>query len=274
MDELRSGLELATEEELQAITQILFQRRFNPLDYLQGMDPVDVQSSDRVQWLDAIEERFRFLAADGLTVLRGGSQAVTYRQVLIRVGCYLKFKFSPNLSTTDLEAEIFLHLLQRTWKNMKKQERQVLVDRIQSALQESSTNPLPLNCDPDPLRLIVEGGGVLALSSVMSPLILRQIAQQFALHFATHQAAVDLAAGTLQIQGQVMAQAARQGMKSAAVRYGATRGLLAAVGSALWVGLIADLGWRTIATNYGRVIPMVFTLAQIRLTRSEWAYAV
>ena len=28
-----------------------------------------------------------------------------------------------------------------------------------------------------------------------------------------------------------------------------------------------DLGWRAVASNYTRVIPVVFTLAQIRLTR-------
>jgi uncharacterized protein YaaW (UPF0174 family) len=274
MDELRAALELATEDELQDLTQILFQRKFNPLDYLQGLDPIQVQNGDRIQWLDAIEERFRFLAADGFTVLRGGSQSVTYRQVLLRVGRYLKVRLSPSLSTTDLEAEIFLYLLQRTWQKMPKREKKALVKRIHSALQQSSNEPLPLNCHPDPLRLVVEGGGILALSSVISPLILRQIAQQFALHFATYQAAAELAAGSIQIQSQIMGQVARQGMKSAAIRYSATRGLIAAVGSALWVGFIADLGWRTIATNYGRVIPIIFTLAQIRLTRSEWAYAV
>jgi uncharacterized protein YaaW (UPF0174 family) len=274
MDELRSALELATEDELQDLTQILFQRKFNPLDYLQGLDPIQIQNGDRIQWLDAIEERFRFLAADGLTVLRGGSQAVTYRQVLVRVGRYLKVRLSPSLSTTDLEAEIFLHLLQRTWQKMPKREKKVLVNRIQTALQQSHTEPLPLSCHSDPFRLVVEGGGILALSSVISPIILRQIAQQFAIHFMTYQAATDLAAGSLQLQGQVMAQVAKQGMKSAAIRYSATRGLVAAVGSALWFGFLADLGWRTISTNYGRVIPIIFTLAQIRLTRSEWVYAV
>lgn len=278
MDELRTALELATEDELQDLTQILFQRKFNPLDYLKGLDPVHVQSRDRIQWLDALEERFRFLAADGLTVLRGGAQSVTYRQVLVRVGKYLKIRLSPSLSTTDLEAELFLSLLQRTWQKMPKRDQQDLMERVQTALQKSSTEPLPLSCHPDPLRLIVEGGGFLALSSVLSPLIVRQIAQQFALHFAAHQAAVNLAAGSLkvgslQLQRQVMAHAARQGMKSAAIRYSATRGLIAAVGSALWVGFLADLGWRTISTNYGRVIPIIFTLAQIRLTRSEWGYA-
>ncbi|MEL7241115.1 MAG: hypothetical protein AAGM40_02035, partial [Cyanobacteria bacterium J06573_2] len=71
MDELRAALELATEEELQDMTAILFSRKFNPLDYLQTPEPIEVQSQNRQAWLDAIEERFCFLAADGMTVLRG-----------------------------------------------------------------------------------------------------------------------------------------------------------------------------------------------------------
>ena len=32
----------------------------------------------------------------------------------------------------------------------------------------------------------------------------------------------------------------------------------------MWGYFVADLGWKAIATNHGRVIPIVFTLAQIR----------
>ena len=71
MNELRAALELATEEELQDLTSLLFQRKFNPLDYLRGLHPDRVQSRDRTTWLNALEQRFRFLAADGLTVLKG-----------------------------------------------------------------------------------------------------------------------------------------------------------------------------------------------------------
>jgi hypothetical protein len=67
MDELRTALELATEDELQDLTEILFRRKFNPLDYLQGLDPLHVQNRDRIQWLNTLEDRFRFLAADGFT---------------------------------------------------------------------------------------------------------------------------------------------------------------------------------------------------------------
>jgi hypothetical protein len=53
LDELRAALELATEEELQQLTELLFSRKFNPLDYVQTPAPIDVQSRDRQAWLDA-----------------------------------------------------------------------------------------------------------------------------------------------------------------------------------------------------------------------------
>src|SRR4028119_22477 len=104
LDELRAALELATEDELQQLTEILFRRKFNPLDYMHTPEPIDIQSRDRQAWLDALEQRFRYLAADGVTVLRGRTEQVTYRQALIQVCRYLKIPFSNKLATTDLEA--------------------------------------------------------------------------------------------------------------------------------------------------------------------------
>ena len=270
MNELRAALELATEEELQDLTTILFRRKFNPLDYLRGLDPEQVQSGDRTTWLNALEQRFRFLAADGFTVLKGRTEAVTYRQVLIRICRYLRLRYSPSLDTTDLEADIFLHLMQRTWKRLPRPDRQALTQRIRQALATTPTAPLPLNWREDPLRLVLEGSGALAMSSVVRPLLLRQIAQQFAAHFAAYQVARRAAAALpLGLQGHLALQTARQGMSLSAARYGALRTVGAVVGSALWLGFLADLGWRSISTNYGRIIPIVFTLAQIRLTRAN-----
>ena len=67
MDELRAALELATEDELQDLTEILFRPKFNPIDYMNASDPLVVQSQERTVWLNALEDRFRFLAADGVT---------------------------------------------------------------------------------------------------------------------------------------------------------------------------------------------------------------
>ena len=275
MDEFRAALELATEDELRELTEILFRPKFNPLDYVSTPTPLDVQSQDREEWLDAIDERFRFLAADGVTVLRRQTHQVSYRQILIQVCRYLKLPYMGSMSTMDLEAEIFLTLLNRAWKQLPKSEQTALSKRVQRSLSESSlAQQIPAALQKDPMSLVVKGGSAIAVNSVIRPLLLQQITRQFALHFAQYQVAQQAIAqggiaATAQVQGQTAMYLARRGMAMTAARYSATRAAFAFVGSALWMWFIADLGWRTIATNYGRVIPIIFTLAQIRLTRSE-----
>lgn len=274
MDELRVALELANEEELVDLTEILFRRGLNPFDYIHAPDPVVVQSQSRKDWIDSLEARFCFLAADGVTVLKGQASRISYRQVLIRICRYLKLPYSPSLSTTDLEAEIFLNLLNRAWKQLPPAEQRALSRRIQSSLDQSTlTQTFSSNLQHDSLRLLLEGGSALAVSSVVQPALLQQLAHHFAAHFVAHEAAKQaiLQGGraSLQLQSQVALKTAGRGMALSAARYGAVRSVFALAGSALWIWFLADLGWRAIATNYGRVIPIVFTLAQIRLTRLE-----
>jgi uncharacterized protein YaaW (UPF0174 family) len=280
LDELRAALELATDEELQQLTDILFCRRFNPLDYIQTPDPIDVKSRDRLPWLDTLEQRFRYLAADGVTVLRGSTDKVTYRQALIQVCRYLKISYSNKLSTTDLEAEVFLFLMGKAWKKLPASEQEALTQRVRCALAQSNlSQPLPLLAQKDPLGLLFKGGSALAVSSVIQPLVLQQIARQFAIHFATYQMAKATlleggAAAAAGFESYVALQAARQGMAVSAARYGAVRTVFAFMGPLLWAAFLADLGWRAISTNYARIIPTIFTLAQIRLTRAEcWQLA-
>ncbi|NJM71353.1 MAG: hypothetical protein HC862_14600 [Scytonema sp. RU_4_4] len=280
MDELRAVLELATEEELQDLTAILFSRKFNPLDYVHTPEPIEVQSKGRKAWLDALEKRFRFLAADGMTVLRGRTGQVTYRQALIQVCKYLKIPYSSTLTTVDLEAEVFLHLLGQVWKKLPEKDKQKLTVRIQRQLAKAElTEPLPLTLQQDPLGLIFKGGSALAVTSILQPLLLKQIARQFATHFATYQVtkqAMIQGSGAVanQFQNYVAMQMARQGMAVNAARYGVVRSMFAFLGPVMWSWFFADLGWRAIATNYGRIIPTVFALAQIRLTRTEcWEIA-
>lgn len=278
MDELRGALELATEEELQQLTELLFSRRFNPLDYFNTPQPIDVQSRDHEAWLDALEQRFRYLAADGLTVLRGRTHQVSYRQALIQVCRYLKISYSKNLSTTDLEAEIFLFLLGRAWKRLPASEQQALTLRISHALAESnSAQPLPLSAQKDPLGFLFKAGSAIAVSTIVQPIVLQQLARQFALHFAKYQMAKQTivqggATAATQFQSYVTVQMAKRGMAVSAARYGATRSVFALLGPVLWTWFVADVGWKTISTNYARIIPTIFTLAQIRLTRSDWAW--
>lgn len=275
MDELRAALELATEEELQQLTELLFRRKFNPLDYVHTPEPIDIQSRDSDAWLDAIEQRFRYLAADGVTVLRGRTQQVTYRQALIQVCRYLKISYSNKLATTDLEAEVFLHLLGRAWKQLPATDRQMLTVRVQRSLTKSQlSQPLPLSVQRDPLAMLVKGGSALAVSSILQPMLLQQIARQFALQFASYQVAKEAlirggAAAATQLQSHLALQTAQRGMAMSAARYGTVRSVFTCLGPVLWTWFFADLGWRAISTNYGRIIPTIFALAQIRLTRAE-----
>lgn len=274
MDELRSALELATEDELKGLTDLLFRPKFNPLDYLYTPDPLEVQSRNRREWLDALETRFRFLAADGMTVLSCRSDQVSYRQVLRQICHHLSIAYDNTLSTEDLEAEIFLHLMEQLWRRLSPQQRKQLQQQVrQSIVQSDQFQQLPLPLQANPLALLVKGGSALAVSSVLRPWLLQQIARQFALHVARYEVAKQAlirggTAAATQIQGRVAMQLASRGMTLNAARYGATRAFLGCLGPVLWGWFFADLGWRTISTNYGRVIPVVFTLAQIRLTRA------
>ncbi len=232
MDELRTALELATDEELRDLTEILFCRKFNPLDYVHTPNPIDVQSQGREDWLDAVEQRFRFLAADGMTVLSRQTDRLSYRQILIQVCRYLKLPYQRSMSTVDLEAEVFLNLLARAWKQLPASEQGALRIRLKRSLSHSQILPqLPSALQNDPLSLLVKGSSAFAISSILRPILLQQIARQFAIHFATYQAAQQAvalggAAAATQFQSYLAAQAARRGMVLTAARYTAVRGFL------------------------------------------------
>ncbi|MEL6350550.1 MAG: hypothetical protein AAFR58_02175 [Cyanobacteria bacterium J06627_28] len=275
MDELRSGLELATEEELQAMAQLLFQPKFNPLDYLYTPQPVDIGKRTRAEQIDLLEQRFRYLAADGMTVLQKRTQRVSYRQALLQVCRYLKMRQYEALSTAELESEVFLTLLEKTWKKLPPGEKQQVFKQVQGAIINAPEfQQLPDTLQKNPLALLAKGGSAIALSAMVRPWLLRQVAKQMALHLARYQVAKQaIVKGGLsaaaQVQSRTSAYMAARGFAASTVRYGAVRSVLAIVSPALWTWFFADLGWRAIATNYGRVIPMVFAIAQIRLIRAD-----
>jgi uncharacterized protein YaaW (UPF0174 family) len=136
-----------------------------------------------------------------MTVLQGKTDRVSYRMVLIQVCRYLKLPYLSSMATTDLEAEIFLHLLNRSGQ-----------------------------LNHDSVEVALKGSASIAVSAVTR---------------------------------KGLATATQQGL----LRYGAMRSAVAFLGPAMWTWFLADLGWRSISTNYGRIIPMVFAIAQIRLTR-------
>ncbi|MEO0410142.1 MAG: hypothetical protein AAF289_22580 [Cyanobacteria bacterium P01_A01_bin.135] len=273
MDELRAGLSLASDDELQALTQMLFSRRFNPLDYATVPTPAEVQALGREQQIRQVEQRFRFLAADGLTVLRGQTHELSYRTILLAVCRNLSVTVTEAMATSDIEAEIFLFLLHRTWKRLPPKEQERLALRVQQSVARSPLyKNLPANLRQDPLRSVLVGSSALAVSTVLRSWLLRQVARQFAYHVAQYQVTRQaIAAGSTlvatQVKQRTAMQMAQRGMALTATRYTAVRTVFSVLGPAMWMWFLTDLGWRSIAANYGRVVPAIFTLAQIRLTR-------
>ncbi len=274
MDELRLALELATEEELQQLTDLLFRPKFNPFDYLKGSRVLQVQSRSRTEWLDSLEQRFRFLAADGVTVLKRKTANFSYRQALIQVCHYLKVPYKQSQGTTEIESEIFLHLLGKTWAKLPGSDRRLINQRVQRSL---TTPPLGVETaaiqaiSRDPINSLLQKGSLVAVNTLVRNFVLQKIAQQFAYHFATYQMArASVVAGAALGESYLALHTAQRGMAMAAARYGAVRAAFAFLGPLLWSYLFMDLGWRAIATNYTRIIPVIFALAQIRMTREDY----
>jgi uncharacterized protein YaaW (UPF0174 family) len=272
--EFQDALALASDGELRELIDILFRRQFNPIDYVATPDPGMVHHYDRCQLAQSLEQRFRFLAADGLTVLRGQCDRLEYRHVLLQVCRYLKLTVSESFTTLELEAEIYLALLRKTVERLPRRLYRQLTGQVQASLAQSSYYlSLPPTLKQDPLRLCMTGGGAFALSTVVRPWLLRTVARTVTLQVARYEAMRQLArqgGGVLfRLQNKLALQVAGQRAALSVASYGTIRGVCTVLGPALWVWFLSDLGWRAIATNYARIIPAIFTLAQIRLAHAE-----
>lgn len=271
MDELIAVLELATEEELFYCAEILFQPKFNPIDYVAMPKVAEVKSRDRLDLIEAIAQRFKFLAADGFTVLQGKARQISYRQVLERVCQHLLVPYKKSQAIPEIEAELFLTLIQKSWQNLSPLEQQRLSSSMELALADAEfSKSLPADFRHDPLGLVLKGSSAIALSVVIQPAVMGFLARQFAIHLATYQAGqAAIKLGGTAIANYISTNLARYGMASTAAKYAVARTAFSVITPTLWGLFLADLGWRAIATNYSRIIPVIFTLAQIRLLRDS-----
>ncbi|KAJ9530997.1 hypothetical protein QJQ45_000994 [Haematococcus lacustris] len=119
--ELWQVLDLCSNEELEAIynelhtvsllspvVKSLMTENEPPLLEQRGRPAVSGALQPSV--MHKIEARFRFLAADSNSLLRGARPS--YREALLAIRERLGVRCSSNLSTFDLETELFLHILQ------------------------------------------------------------------------------------------------------------------------------------------------------------------
>lgn len=291
--ELLEVLELATDEELEDLHRLLHGRSlFSPvlksLDLERGGEEATVGRHGRAFLISAIDRRLRYLAADSGSTLRGRWPA--YRQVLLMIRDKLGIRCPSTLLTNELEAEVFLHLLEKhgdavdvggqqpqeaaEYANQgdgaaadperrgstRQQEAPNLVQRLLAPLRLGQEEVVPA---------LASLGSALAVSNLRQTLMPKLGVKLMHSHLR-YEAALHLAlnAGAKGAQGRVAMQAAKEGITAAASRYAAARSLLGVLGPLMWASTALDLLMVSIGTDYARVCKAVFALAQIRLLRT------
>ncbi|OWM62675.1 uncharacterized protein LOC116212791 [Punica granatum] len=284
--ELRKVLELATDSELYELERILFgPSYFSPLlkSITSGADVdyavIGEDLEEREDFLAALESRFLFLAADARSVLRGWRPS--YRNVLLSVRKKLNIPCSSKLSTEDLEAEIFLHLLydysseefgsKSVWGSSKASDAESNLElgydqqKIE-ALAASRVGSQELH------SLIFKGGSILTLAKIYQ-MIAGKLSGKVCLEAANYQIKKEVLKkggqlAAINLESRAALLAARQGLAGAASTYLGFRSMMSLLGPMMWGTLLADVVIQMLGTDYARIVRAIFAFAQIRITRT------
>ncbi|XP_077230443.1 uncharacterized protein LOC143863609 isoform X2 [Tasmannia lanceolata] len=289
--ELRLVLELATDSELYELENILFSPSyFSPLlksvsnrpdvDYIMHGE----EFGGREDFIEHLESRFLFLAADARSILRGWRPS--YRNVLLGVRRKLGVPCSNKLSTGDLEAEIFLHLL-REYSSEEAGDIPFLLDdgkfsnshgTLEHGLAQWKVHALAvLKVGAEEFHsIILKGGGVLTLAKIYQ-LLARRLSGKMLLEAANYQIKNEVIKkggqlAAINLESRAALLVARQGLASAASRYLGLRSMMTLLGPVMWGTFLADVVIQMIGTDYARILRAIYAFAQIRLTRTYgWA---
>lgn len=276
---LREVLELATDTELYELHRILFgPSYFSPL-IKSIMNKTDMENfmiedlEERDGFIEALESRFLFLAADARSTLRGWRPS--YRNVLLSVIKKLNISCSRKLTTQDLEAEIFLHILQDyssdELENSKdtKVQNSLEVGISQWKIQALSAVQMG---ESELQSLILKGSSLITLAKIYQ-LMAKNLSGKLFLEAANYQIkkealkkAGQLAAINLESRAALLA--AKQGFAGAASRYVGLRSLMGFLGPVMWGTFLADIVIQMLGTDYARILRAIFAFAQIRITRT------
>lgn len=288
--DLHAVLELASDAELLELSNILYGRSLlSPL--LKSITPGDgsqkLQVHDKRQEhkpepegrdaaIKRLEARFLFLGADAKAVLRG--RRPTYRDVLLCVRVKLSVPCSITLSTEDLEAEIFLHLLQQ-YSSSKAETSLSSPWKLQDktfATKANNVTKHPKNWlklgGEEILKVVLKGGSVFTISTLQN-MVARRLGGKVIVETARYQVAKEVLkkggqAAASKLQTHVAMLAARQGLVGAASRYMALQRTSMLLGPLLWGTFFADMLIKSVGTDYARVVKAIYAFAQIRLLRT------
>lgn len=240
--ELRAVLELATNSELFEIERILFGPSYlSPLlkSISSGVEldrfMIEEDFEEREHFIDVLESRFLYLAADARSTLRGWRP--TYRNVLLDVRKELNIPCSSKLSTEDLEVEIFIHLLgecSRDWDN--------------TAALRVGTAEL--------CSLLLKGGQLISMLKI-SELVTTRLSGK-----------VLFDAAKLKLDSEIV----KKGLTGVVSQYIGFRSLAAFIGPMVWGTLLADIVIQMLGTDYVRILQAIYAFAQIRILRRYGLY--
>ncbi|KAG0471008.1 hypothetical protein HPP92_015554 [Vanilla planifolia] len=218
--------------------------------------------------------------ADARSTLRG--LRPSYRNVLLGVRRKLKVPCSSELSTEDLEVEIFLHLLQE-YSSQESDPLTVLWDDTKISNNRGSLGVglsqwkvqvlAALRTGAKELQeTFVKGGGILTMSKILQ-LLRRRFSGKMIMEAANCQMKHEIMkrggqSAAINLQSRAALFAARKGLAGAASRYLGLRSLMSLLGPLLWGTFLAEVVIQSLGTDYARILRAIYAFAQIRLTRT------
>ncbi|CAN6998575.1 unnamed protein product [Brassica oleracea var. botrytis] len=286
--ELRLVFELATDSELYELENILFgPSYFSPL--LKSipnkggggerlMIGEDIQVRDG--FIQSLESRFLFLAADARSTLRGWRPS--YRNVLLAVRNKLSIPCSSHLPTEDLEAEIFLFLVDNfsseasgifpgLWDSSQASEVQGSLEVGLSKWKVELLAALEVGAS-EVQSMILKGGGMITFAKIYQ-LLAKKLSGKVILEAANYQIRREMLKkggqlAAINLESRAALLAAKHGFVGAASRYLGLRTVMQLVGPMMWGTLLADLVIQMLETDYARILRAIYAFAQIRITRT------
>lgn len=289
--DLRAVLELASDAELYELSNVLYGHSLlSPL--LKSVTRGDGshrryehEPEGRDALMERLESRFLYLGAGAKETLRGWRP--TYRDVLLCVRVKLNVHCSTKLSTEDLEAEIFLHLLQQNARGKFESslqspwKHQVVgnAEKVDHMTQYSKNWHVALKLGGEEIMRVLLKGGSIFTVSFFQKLMARKLGGRVLVETARYQVAKEVLkkggqAAASNLQTRVAMLAARQGLVGAASCYITLQRASMLLGPLLWGTFLAEVVIRSVGTDYARVVKAIYAFAQIRLLRTYgWTQA-
>ncbi|CAN8239660.1 unnamed protein product [Cochlearia groenlandica] len=285
--ELRLVFDLATDSELYELESILFgPSYFSPLlksipnkgggDRLMIGQDIDVRDG----FIESLEARFLFLAADARSTLRGWRPS--YKNVLLAVRNKLNVPCSSQLPIEDLEAEVFLYLVDNfsseasgifpgLWENSQPSEVKGSLEVGLSKWKVELLAALELSAT-EVQSMILKGGGMITFAKVYQMLAKRLSGKVFH-EAANYQMRREMLKkggklAAINLESRAALLAAKHGLAGAASRYIGLRSAMQLLGPMMWGTLLADLVIQMLETDYARILRAIYAFAQIRITRT------